>query len=352
MHAHGEEVRSSFMKFSKTMPYFGNAYVGIPLKIDSTDNRYNKVFFKCGPVVFEIERTDSIIRYTPLAPGDFQPIDSTYVFENGKLINWNGNNVPIFNLTYKNEDGQSNNVYWYPHTLALYNDSNLNQFPITAIDICKYNVTINDEVIDIYENPIGQVQGIRTPHIKKGYRKNISYKTEYSLSDTIPLLNSAIKIDSIDHTGNIVYYTEISNYSQLKKIDPRLMNEFGSDLNADKLYLIDFFGSWCSPCIEGIKKIATEKEISSKLGGILTIACEYNDEDYNISRYKLDALGANWKHHYELIGDGFNHQMAVNSFPMYIIADGTGTICLISFDTDEILTYIKGRFNNHTLKYN
>ena len=111
-------------------------------------------------------------------------------------------------------------------------------------------------------------------------------------------------------------------------------------MNSDGLYLIEFYGSWCSPCIEGLKKLLVHKTTISKLSNLLTIACEDNEADYQKSKQLLDSLGVDWNVNFELINSGYNKILNISSFPTYILASGSGIIYLQTNDADEVLKYI------------
>ncbi|MBD5422483.1 MAG: hypothetical protein HDR49_05580, partial [Bacteroides sp.] len=86
-----KDSRSAQMGFSETQPHFGNAYVGIPLEIDSVNgSEFRRVMYKCGPVRFEIVKDDSLLVYTPyLFNKGLVPIADSKRFKQMSVRKWN-----------------------------------------------------------------------------------------------------------------------------------------------------------------------------------------------------------------------------------------------------------------------
>ena len=337
-----KDSRSAQMGFSETQPHFGNAYVGIPLEIDSVNgSEFRRVMYKCGPVRFEIVKDDSLLVYTPyLFYKGLVPIADSKRFKQMSVRKWNRDSAPVFSLRYNNEQGKADNIYWSPATIAKYYDERLNEFPIEVTNICKYLSDIENESLEIYAKQFETVEGIKTPRHKIGVRDGVHYKDIYIIGDTIPLSDCRIKIDSVDFVANIIHYEKLSLEKTYPTLPVQLMRLLDDGLNSDGLYLIEFYGSWCSPCIEGLKKLLVHKTTISKLSNLLTIACEDNEADYQKSKQLLDSLGVDWNVNFELINSGYNKILNISSFPTYILASGSGIIYLQTNDADEVLKYI------------
>lgn len=339
--ASGGNRYSSKMIFSESRPHFSDrCYVGQPLEIDSVNGIYNRVRFKCGPVAFDIVRNNSTIKYTPYLL-DGIPLDAeTQAFTPDSLNRWDTYNAPVFSIQFKDSLRQTDNIYWHPSTCATYYDSKLNDFPVEVFHICQHNVNISDETLEIYTRQ-DKVKAITTPHIKRGFRDSILYKDTYTPADTIPLLNISIKIDSIDLKNKTLYYEKIPHNISSIRLPAQIMEMFGDNLKEEDSYLIEFFGSWCAPCIEGLEELAKKRKNLTEIADILTIATEYNPDDFKLAENIFKSKHGDWKIIYEIIGEGNNEKLNIVYFPTYIIAGGNGAAQLISNDLKEILEYLE-----------
>lgn len=327
------------LEYSQSMPHFGRAYVGKPIEVDSVDGHYHKVVFQCGPLNFQVIKKASTLEYIPILKDKKRLYTEVQEINVDSLDMWTKNNVPVFNLQITNSDGLSRNIYWYPFTLAKYNDIRFNEFPITVIDICKYNVEINGEPIDIYVDPQNKIS-IKTPEIKRGVRNGVSYKDAYDLADTIPLNSSFIKITSIDFEKKGINYEIIPKSKNSLWILPQQMKALGLADTQKNYYLIDFYGSWCSPCIHGLKELVNYKKELFEKYDITTIACEYSSNDYPKSKEILDSIGVDWNTKYEIIGEKYNEEFNIRYFPTYIIIRRDGLILLVSNEVKDVLNHL------------
>lgn len=327
------------LEYSQSMPHFGSAYIGIPFEMDSIDGHYYKVTFQCGPIDFQVIKKTSTLEYIPILKDKTKLYTNAQEFEVDSLDSWTEDNVPVFNLQIRDSNGLYNNIYWYPFTIAKYNDSRLNEFPITVIDICKYNFKVNDEPIDVYVDSQNKIS-IKTPEIKRGFRGGVYYKDIYELEDTIPLSNIFIKIKSVNFIKNEINYEIIPKSKDQLWISPQLIKAIGLGNNQKDGYLIDFFGSWCSPCIQGLKELINHKKELYNKYEVITVACENNSSDYPRSKEILESIGVDWNIKYEIIGEGYNEEFQIRSYPTYVIINRNGLILLISNDVKDLLNHL------------
>ena len=104
----------------------------------------------------------------------------------------------------------------------------------------------------------------------------------------------------------------------------------------DKFILIDFWGTWCKPCLTQIPKLKTLKRKYQEKLEILSLAYQDNHEkaiEY-VSKNDLD-----WVHGFA--NDTIIDRFQVSNFPYYILVDNNGVIQLVNTNLDEIEEIIR-----------
>lgn len=327
------------LEYSQSMPHFGKAYVGIPFEIDSTDGHYNRVVFHCGPLDFQVTKKTSTLEYMPILKDNTKLYTSAQEFDVDSIDFWTENNIPVFNLRIMDSDGLCKHIYWYPFTVAKYFDCRLNEFPITVVDVCKYNVKVSGDLIDVYVDSQNKIS-IKTPGIKRGLRDGVYYRDTYALADTIPLNNFFIKINSVDFINKEINYEIIPKSDDSIWISPLFLKKIGIADTKKEFYLIDFFGSWCTPCIRGLNDLINQKKELYDKYDVITVACEDNPSDFLKSKEILENIGVDWNIMYEVIGEGLNEKLHICNYPTYVIVDRNGLIHIISNEVKDILNHI------------
>jgi thiol-disulfide isomerase/thioredoxin len=169
--------------------------------------------------------------------------------------------------------------------------------------------------------------------------KNFNKNFEYKINDTIQLDKDYFKIDSIDYDISQLFLDKliISSDYYGKRIgnnirDFELNNLKGESFNISDIInnsknftLIDFWGTWCSPC----RKLTPElkriyNEYNDRLN-IIGIASDKNIEDVKdyIVKNKLEwpqAFADRTKKNVII------KQLKISSFPTFILIDKTGKV--------------------------
>ena len=91
----------------------------------------------------------------------------------------------------------------------------------------------------------------------------------------------------------------------------------------DKYLLLDFWGSWCLPCIKELPEIKKIYQNSGDRIAILGIAC--NDEEQLLRRF-LQKNNIDWPQAIQNSGDVFPESYSVFSFPTLFLIDPAGKI--------------------------
>ncbi len=190
-----------------------------------------------------------------------------------------------------------------------------------------------------------------------------------SVSDTQRTKNTASTLSHLDKARNTQNYSQIDIYSPRRKargLDPKKLSEIidplafaveylsigsqipnvkmknmsGQDdqiLNyRDKIVLLDFWGTWCGPCIASIPELV---DMKNQYGGdfeILSFA--YDEKLSDVTEFQEDT-DMPWAHWFVGKGkDTFIKDWYISAFPTYILIDKKGEIQLI---TNEMTSEFK-----------
>lgn len=129
----------------------------------------------------------------------------------------------------------------------------------------------------------------------------------------------ALSFQAIAQTGRTVPSVSV------KKLDGTTLDT--KDLNNDgKPMIINFWATWCAPCVKELNTIADEYPTWVKETGVKLVAVSIDDAR-NTAKVKpfVDAKG--WE--YEIILDpnsDFKRALGVNNPPMTFLVDGKGNI--------------------------
>ena len=151
----------------------------------------------------------------------------------------------------------SENLYYLMIENAMAKEGDLN------INGYKYSVIVSSgRPLPLYNLP-------NTKIFINDSTKNNKGVEHYNMGDTIKLKNAAIRLESLTKFGDTLFYRSIANKDifdvwKTKIPNMELTDIYGvkrSILFDKKVTLIDFWGSWCKPCIANIPKL---KSLSKK----------------------------------------------------------------------------------------
>jgi thiol-disulfide isomerase/thioredoxin len=149
-------------------------------------------------------------------------------------------------------------------------------------------------------------------------------------------------------TGNI-YYDEVEKRIQgfsataVGKIVPEIStkntysgNKFELSSLRGKYVIIDFWGTWCGPCIAGMPKMKEYLDKYKDKMEILGVASE-SDKGIRWKKFILDNPKYQWNHILSSTNEDFILQFSVAGFPTKIIIDPNGKILERYVGEDETI---------------
>lgn len=302
------------------------------------------------PLTLDFSTPDSITYRFPAEYSDVTvPVDSMKVYLRRSRGKDDGP-VPEWKIGTYRKDNTDFSVWIVPDgniSMPEGPTKFLDDFLIQALIGNKYKGTVDTPdgrfSLTVYnpdENP-----GIEQPYpaiLPEGkyedfssYVPQITYgmvtKRERELRSTVKLgANDTYLIDSITPGFEEVILTRSNKRPDVVRISEEAMTELKPYLDAaasqGKFLLVDFWGTWCRPCIMAMPKL---KEIEEKFADRLTVLSVINDKPDNFEKGKeiLDKNGLTgdriFRENEPLVG-----LLNVQAFPTYILLDKDGSIIM------------------------
>ncbi|WP_280670529.1 MULTISPECIES: TlpA disulfide reductase family protein [unclassified Dysgonomonas] len=235
-------------------------------------------------------------------------------------------------------------------------------FLIASNNYMKGSVSINDRLVDIYEGKSGR--DITVSHLDKKMSKFRFVSQEHLLGepllekkigDTLSVNNRMVFLESI--VGNNLYLEDLGALTDSSRVGSCLPVLYSNslstgkplclnDLMKDKYVFIDFWGSWCGPCIESLPEI---KELYDKIKGredvlIIGIALE-NEKDIEKLQGIIEQENVRWPNVWNSYStvknlESVHGKLKMETFPTYMLIDKQGKIVYregSSFKTKEAI---------------
>lgn len=137
-------------------------------------------------------------------------------------------------------------------------------------------------------------------------------------------------IDSIPHDFKEIILSRSNDRPKSIKISDEAMAELKPYIDEasamGKLLLVDFWGTWCNPCIAAMPKL---KEIEEKYEDKLMVLSVINDQPKNFEKGKgiLDDNGLTGKRLFRE-GEPLVSLLNVRAFPSYVLLDNDGSLIM------------------------
>ncbi|WP_264543352.1 MULTISPECIES: TlpA family protein disulfide reductase [Flavobacterium] len=174
---------------------------------------------------------------------------------------------------------------------------------------------------------------------------------QYYKGDTILINKQQFKFDSVNSSISKLYLSE------LKKFDKNYGNYIGTYLEnfkiidfkgivkntdlliKDKQYtLIDFWASWCGPCIERFPEI---KQLQEKYESKLNMIGISTDVSIEKAKQTIEKYNISWGNFHGSFKTKINKNLNIKSLPTYFLIDRDGKIIYRGENVKEIIKILE-----------
>lgn len=308
-------------------PDLGTRYIGIPISL-SSDSSSAQFYCYDKDLIVNAQIDGTKISYRIF---DWQKQILDISFPVDSLLRWNEDDGYLkqsVKFMFRN-----NKFFFIPGTKIDYNVKAYNRFPfmISAVSF-KANLDsfpnttlyfeINDSItvsaIVIRENGNLHKNEIKSGHI---------FKERYFNGDTVPINGRHYKIDEVDVQNAIVKLVHVDNESVASYIDHNIYKSIAQHFKNNDYLLIDFWATWCAPCINGLPML---KKLHDKYCDKISFLSVCFDELANKSR-AIDLLsdkGIKWGSVFEDNKDKYSitRVMNITHFPTFVLLNRYGKI--------------------------
>lgn len=235
------------------------------------------------------------------------------------------------------QNGKSFEYYLLPSFGSLvYRDQRLNQHPVTyAYQKSRHTVWNNHDIL-VYENPGDNVR-IELRDMKTGKKHRfmtvdgMEYKYSYVIGDNVTIGNVCYSLDSIGSNWDFLYLSE----KEIRRtvVPETVMDKLVACFEQNDYLLVDFWGTWCNPCIAGFPDM---KILHDEISGYCSLVGVCYDSNRNIA--KMDSLlsvhGIGWKNIFDDDSavdnpESIVRKLKIRSFPTYLLINRKGEVLLM-----------------------
>lgn len=178
----------------------------------------------------------------------------------------------------------------------------------------------------------------------------------YTPGDSLYLYNKLYHMDRISSFGDTLYLKYVKNYKKrfgiypgdyalnIESVDMQTKGSFDLSRLAGKYVLLDFWGSWCKPCIAAIPDLVKfSKLYDSSILSIVSIAEDSLSKIKSLKKI-IKNNNMNWTHLLEDIQIGLSKGIAlrfkVYSYPTQILINPEGKIIFRSDGENKLTTRV------------
>ena len=226
--------------------------------------------------------------------------------------------------------------FFIPGTKLQYIDTVYNKFPcmISDGDIKHGRFDGNESEIYLLRNnttvpPVIYVKENGVFHTKASFN-GLDYKSEYALGDTLPLDNRPFVITGIDWENSKLSLSPICHKPTLKKIDKAYLKRLSPFFNNKEYLLIDFWGTWCTPCIRSIPKLKELYAWNKEHVGFLSLCYDAPENKIKMKKI-LDEHEVEWPNRlisFDSVGTIISY-LNIETFPSFALINRHGNMIFL-----------------------
>lgn len=189
----------------------------------------------------------------------------------------------------------------------------------------------------------------------KNLDDSLEYKS-FEIGDTVQIQQELFKLTRIKHPD--IYFTSIGIAPVTGYVGSFIPDLFAKEINSNedislnelmknKYVFIDFWGSWCNPCISSIPKLKKFYELIKNRSDVLLLGLALeNKKDLDKLKGIIKEQELDWPNYWlnresSKISTSTIKKLSVKSYPTYIIIDNKGKIIHKSrstYKTDEAIS--------------
>ena len=174
---------------------------------------------------------------------------------------------------------------------------------------------------------------------------------DFHKGDTIHIHDKLFLLSQVEHPN--IYLQTVGVLSDGSSVGSQIPVVYALDLNTDdkifindlakdKYVFIDFWGSWCNPCIASLPKLLNFYEKIKDRQDVIMLGIAQEREKKDVDKLKkiINDKGVEWDNFWVLPSEALLKTLQINSFPTYLILDNTGKIVYkksSSYKTEEAI---------------
>ena len=181
--------------------------------------------------------------------------------------------------------------------------------------------------------------------------RQIGYAENYILGDTLRIAYRKLKLDKLEN--NLLYINDLGASIDSCYVGDHLPQLFVNSLEDDsklllneklqgKYVFIDFWGSWCGPCVAAFPKLVEMSNTVKNRDDVIIVGIAVESSQSDIQKVKdiVHEHGVWWPNFWQersnRLMQSFESpagKLRVCGYPSYIVADKNGQILFTSIDT-------------------
>lgn len=221
-----------------------------------------------------------------------------------------------------------------PGTAATYDEPAYNRFPAMLSDGCiasgKFGRAEIFTATDYAGKSIIRVREDGSFHTD-AVREGLQYRFSYAVSDTIPIAGKPYTVAKFNRSD--ITFTPVKQQPS-KRLNAQAFKHFADMFDGRDYLFVDFWGTWCGPCLESMPQI---KALHEQYGDRITFlsVCYDNERNYDKARQILKRHGIDWHDIFVPQSERYSvvRLLDVTNFPSYLIIDRQGSVLLFEYGT-------------------
>lgn len=285
--------------------------------------------------------------------------EKTSIFAFTKSININKEKKFESSPLIKNSSHQGLKDYFLLHNYdgsVFINNDSLKIFEpmiVSVTNVCIREADFEGEALTTWTNPKASDYTFKMQNCLKvsGYEdnfvNNVKYQSYYAFGDTVFLGGKYFRFDSVNVDNTSAYFTPIVAVNTYR-VPKSLLKLFVPYFGERQYLLIDFFGTWCKPCIAGLPELRNMYELHKRWFSFVSV-CEDMPKNTELAKSIFKENKVSWPIFSNVYQNDkrITTDMKIAAFPSFIIIDRTGKILYQQVGShDEELVKALGEIEN------